>query len=1046
MRRSRTWLALALGSIAFLWAGWRWIDQRRYRGELEQIDEEIASGRYRQARQRLVVQANRGARSSRAAYQLGLCEEKLGRPEAALAAWASVEANSPLFLKATIARCWILIHSGRLARAEEELCAAAAQGNGCGPLPPGVRAPAPAGRPDFGGPRSDHRVVARGTDPSLVLRRLYILDDAAFPLDYIQKVLERGTWRRPRLAGPGESGDLARAVRRGGGVARRLREAAARGPGGLAGPALPGDVGARPRRRSPRGGHLASTDLPSAEVLRLRAWFARSAARLRRSGRVSARSWPTSPATPPPGPGSPSWRWRRVDPPRPAPVATKGRVDRAPRRYTHLLDGRWPDSPRRASSARLARELGRRFEARGWSLIRNRAGRDRAAWAPISRPRAENPGCDGRDACVTARRPRCRAEAISASGPADRGAGRARVRRRRRGRRPPLRPRQRPVGRAAASARDDERRRRPARLRRRRLARRLCRPGRAVSADRIRRRPDGDRLFRNRGDGTFEDVDRTLGHRGVPAGLRPRRRRRRLRQRRPPRPVRHPLAVVRPLPQPRRRDFEDVTGQRRPGRRPRLADLGGLRRPRRRRRPRPLRLPLPRPGTRRNPERLHASRCASRPRLHPARFPSLPDHVFRNDGGRFVDVTGEAGIVDRDGRGLGVVAADLDDDGRVDLYVANDMSANYLFRNLGGFRFEETGQLAGVAANADGRLPGGDGGRLRRPRRRRPARPGRHQLLRRVDDVLPQPGRRALRRPDRGGRPRRRRAGTCWASASPSSTLNNDGRLDLVTANGHVNDGRPKIPWTMPLQLLLGGPGRPADRRLRPRRGAVPVPAPRPRPGRRRPRQRRPGRRPRAHPERAAGLPPQPDRGGRPLRPIHPGRDALEPRGVGSAGRRSMPAGDDSCPSGSAAAATSRRATPGSISASGRLPGSTPSRCAGRRDRWIDTAGWTQTWSIGFARASGLTSSGAIGRRRGRRITVPDEPNDAFRLRLLMEKVGRGRGARPRGAAPEITRRKVGTSRSAGGDPLPSPSERIRDLLLRRSPVQTRGEKPHPSV
>ena len=122
MRRSRTWLALALGSIAFLWAGWRWIDERRYRGELEQIDEEIASGRYRQARQRLVVQANRGRRSSRAAYQLGLCEEKLGRPEAALAAWASVEANSPLFLKATIARCWILIHSGRLARAEEELC------------------------------------------------------------------------------------------------------------------------------------------------------------------------------------------------------------------------------------------------------------------------------------------------------------------------------------------------------------------------------------------------------------------------------------------------------------------------------------------------------------------------------------------------------------------------------------------------------------------------------------------------------------------------------------------------------------------------------------------------------------------------------------------------------------------------------------------------------------------------------------------------------------------------------------------------------------
>ena len=52
-------------------------------------------------------------------------------------------------------------------------------------------------------------------------------------------------------------------------------------------------------------------------------------------------------------------------------------------------------------------------------------------------------------------------------------------------------------------------------------------------------------------------------------------------------------------------------------------------------------------------------------------------------------MTAEAGIVDRDGRGLGVVAVDVDDDNRVDLFVANDLSANYLFRNRGGLRFEE---------------------------------------------------------------------------------------------------------------------------------------------------------------------------------------------------------------------------------------------------------------------------------------------------------------------------------------------------------------------
>ena len=42
-----------------------------------------------------------------------------------------------------------------------------------------------------------------------------------------------------------------------------------------------------------------------------------------------------------------------------------------------------------------------------------------------------------------------------------------------------------------------------------------------------------------------------------------------------------------------------------------------------------------------------------------------------------------------------MVAADLDDDNRIDLYVANDMTANYLFHNLGGFRFEEIGKRRG---------------------------------------------------------------------------------------------------------------------------------------------------------------------------------------------------------------------------------------------------------------------------------------------------------------------------------------------------------------
>ena len=68
----------------------------------------------------------------------------------------------------------------------------------------------------------------------------------------------------------------------------------------------------------------------------------------------------------------------------------------------------------------------------------------------------------------------------------------------------------------------------------------------------------------------------------------------------------------------------------------------------------------------------------------PLRYRAVPDRLFRNDGGRFVDVTAEAGIVDRDGRGLGVVVCDIDGDGLVDIFVANDMTANFLYRNKGG--------------------------------------------------------------------------------------------------------------------------------------------------------------------------------------------------------------------------------------------------------------------------------------------------------------------------------------------------------------------------
>ena len=93
----------------------------------------------------------------------------------------------------------------------------------------------------------------------------------------------------------------------------------------------------------------------------------------------------------------------------------------------------------------------------------------------------------------------------------------------------------------------------------------------------------------------------------------------------------------------------------------------------------------------------------------PSKVPPAPDHVFQNNGGRFVDVTELAGCKETNGRGLGVIAADLDGDGRMDLYVANDGTANYLFRNLGGFHFQEVGLEAGVAGSAQGGYQAGMG-------------------------------------------------------------------------------------------------------------------------------------------------------------------------------------------------------------------------------------------------------------------------------------------------------------------------------------------------
>jgi hypothetical protein len=95
---------------------------------------------------------------------------------------------------------------------------------------------------------------------------------------------------------------------------------------------------------------------------------------------------------------------------------------------------------------------------------------------------------------------------------------------------------------------------------------------------------------------------------------------------------------------------------------------------------------------------------------HPLMYQPLQSVLYRNTGRKsFEDISKSSGVAALRGNGLGVAVADVDDDGWPDVFVANDAMPNFLFRNDGAGTFTDIAGTAGIAVTADGKVKAGMG-------------------------------------------------------------------------------------------------------------------------------------------------------------------------------------------------------------------------------------------------------------------------------------------------------------------------------------------------
>jgi len=806
MRRRVLILVLGIGILLAGWIAVQAIGAWRLRAELAEAQRLIDARRFGEARVRLARVEKRWPMRGDVEYWLGLCEEIEGRPDAAMAAWGRVPARAREGPMAALARGRLALETGRYALAESCLDRANRAGGEIGDE--GGRL---LGRLHWITGRHDEyqrflrREVERQTNPSETLRTIWSIDTVAYPIDAMRQALDiarRGApdddrvWlaladlatRSGRFEEAGEWLTRCERARPDDHAVWRARLEWAR-------------AADRPDQVVRASRHLPASSFSRARMLGIRAWLA-----ARNGDRRAERSALEELLAL--EPEDPSALERLADL-----AAQDGETDRVAvlRRRKAAVDvaSEWyrklanlPDlAPHAAELGRAAEALGRRFDARAWWGLAAR--RDPAALteaqAALARLAPVEPAyqADGRSLAdlVTPLGPRWGGKAAVASAlgiPSFTDD----------------------AGRSGLTFVFDN-----GRTDRRQLPETMSGGVAVLDFDGDGRldiyavqggpfppqanpTPFGDRLFRNRGDGRFEDVTASSGLASLAGGYG------------------HGVAVGdydndgRPdlfvtrwasyalyhnLGEGR---FEDVTAR---------AALGGGRE-------------WPTSAAWADLDNdgdldlyvchylkwdpATAPTCEDPPNpgytyCDPRHFPALPDHVFRNDGGRFVDVTEQAGIVDLDGRGLGVLAADLDGDGKTDLFVANDTTANYFFRNQGGFRFTEEGHESGLATNASGGYLAGMGVAC-----------GDFDGDGRLDLAVTNfYGESTTLYHNLGGGLFSDRTTAAGLAAPTRFVLgfglaaidaNNDGHLDLVQANGHTNDYRPTTPYAMPTQLFLG--------------------------------------------------------------------------------------------------------------------------------------------------------------------------------------------------------------------------------------------------